>query len=296
MAFARIAISIGYIGRGFSGSQYQPKLNTVQGVIEDILYQLDWSNGNEDGHAMTMSSRTDAGVSALANIGSFDLERSIWLSAGPDGVTKAINDLMPDNCVVTKAVEIGSDSNITDPKSRTYLYRLQALEGWPAGVSVELMSEWCTMFEGTHDFRNFCRLVEGRPTLRTLISCRPWLDATGVILGFRVTGVSFVWNQVRRIAAAIQGIAAGKITQAQVKAALENPDQPADFGLAPADWLVLWSVTHSEIPESREVESPSIHVGTEATPRGRAYKLWSARIRREQEAMLLAEWLDSVIQ
>ena len=293
MATARIAVSVGYIGQGFSGSQYQPDRHTVQGVIEDILTQLGWANG--EGHAMTMSSRTDAGVSALANVGSFDMDRSIWLSAGSRGVLLALNDQMPDNCVVTKAVEIKPDSNITDASSRTYLYRLQALEGWPKDVTIESMTGWCSLFEGTHDFKNFSRFVDGRPTERTVLSCQPWVDPTGVILGFRIEGVSFVWNQVRRIASAIQAMAAGKITPQQVEAALKHADVPADFGLAPADWLVLWSVGHADITDSVWVESPSIHVGSEVTPRGRAYRLWSARVRREQEAMLLAEWLNSVI-
>ena len=66
----RIAIAVGYLGRGYSGSQVQPNVPTVQGELEAALIRLKWCKPNT--HPVTLSSRTDGGVDArMTKGGSF---------------------------------------------------------------------------------------------------------------------------------------------------------------------------------------------------------------------------------
>ncbi len=80
-------------------------------------------------------------------------------------------------------------------RRRVYLYRLQALPNWPVDIPPERLSRWCKIFEGGHDFTNFCRVEEDRTTVRTIHSCTPWVDFTGRVVGFRIEAESFLWNR-----------------------------------------------------------------------------------------------------
>ena len=72
--------------------------------------------------------------------------------------------------------------------------------------------------------------------------------------------------------------------------ALEKPNESFDFGLAPADGLILWSLEHPEFPHNLEV--PTIIDGTSIPPEGkRAYKQWLNLARMENSSILEREWL-----
>jgi tRNA pseudouridine38-40 synthase len=286
----RVAVAVGYLGRGYSGSQVQPNVPTVQGEIEEALLKLNWCEHGS--HPFTLSSRTDGGVDARMNIGSFNLPGQIWDDVGERGVITAINDQIPTNIRVWAAQSVDPDFRTRDALSRTYLYRLQALEGWPA-ISISTLTSWCSLFVGEHNFRNFCRPQEGRSTVKRVLSCEPWLDDHGAILGFSIKAEGFVWNQVRRLASAMMEIAKGKISIEDVREALTSPENVADFGRVEPEWLTLWSIEHSATPYLLEkaqthFDSPLVAV-TPST--GRAYPLWANKARAEQDQLHQAAWL-----
>ena len=49
----RIAVAVGYLGRGYSGSQVQPDVPTVQGELDCLLYT---SPSPRDAHESRMPS------------------------------------------------------------------------------------------------------------------------------------------------------------------------------------------------------------------------------------------------
>lgn len=286
----RVAVAVGYLGRDYSGSQVQPNVPTVQGELETALIQLNW--GGHDTHPFTLSSRTDGGVDARMNIGSFDLPGQIWDDVGERGVITALNDQIPTNIRVWAAQSVDIDFRTRDALSRTYLYRLQALEGWPA-VSIPTLTSWCSIFVGEHDFRNFCRPQEGRSTVKRVISCEPWLDDNGAILGFSIKAEGFVWNQVRRIASAMLGLSKGKFSVEDVREALSSPGNAADFGRVGPEWLTLWSIEHLGSPYLLDKATTRFDLPiVAATPStGRAYPLWADKARAEQDQLHQAAWL-----
>ena len=286
----RIAVAVGYLGKGYSGSQVQPNVPTVQGELEAALIRLNWSEHGT--HPVTLSSRTDGGVDARMNIGSFDIPSTIWGGVGERGIITALNDQIPTDIRIWAAQSVDSELRTRNAHSRTYLYRLQALEGWPT-VSVSELESWCSIFVGEHDFYNFCRPQEGRSTVKRVLSCDPWLDSDGGILGFSIQAEGFVWNQVRRIASALLRIARGRISLDVVLQALNSPEIAADFGRCEPEWLTLWSIEHPGTPHlslRAEIgfDSPLVSV----TPSGgRAYRLWANKARAEQDQLHQAAWL-----
>ena len=287
----RIAFAVGYLGRGYSGSQVQPNVPTVQGELEEALIRLQWCKHGT--HPVTLSSRTDGGVDARMNIGSFNLPSQIWDDVGEQGIITALNDQVPTNIRVWAAQSVDLDLRTRDASSRTYLHRLQALDGWPSTVSVSSLNSWCSIFLGEHNFRNFCRFQEGRSTVKRVLSCEPWLDANGDILGFSIEAEGFVWNQVRRIASAMLGMAKGQFTQNDILQALISPDVPVDFGRAEPEWLTLWSVEHTGTPYlcSQSKIDFNLPLVAETPPTGRAYQLWVDKARGEQDQLHQAAWL-----
>ena len=135
----RVAVAVGYLGRGYSGSQVQPNVPTVQGELEAALIRLNWCEHGT--HPVTLSSRTDGGVDARMNIGSFDIPEQVWNGVGERGVITALNDLIPTDIRVWAAQSVDSDLRTRDAHSRTYLYRLQALQGWPE-VTISDLTSW----------------------------------------------------------------------------------------------------------------------------------------------------------
>ena len=286
----RVAVAVGYLGRGYSGSQVQPNVPTVQGVLEEALIRLNWCE--PETHPVTLSSRTDGGVDARMNIGSFDIPAQIWDRVGERGVITALNDQIPTDIRVWAAQSVDSDLRTRNATSRTYLYRLQALEGWPA-VSPSELGSWCSIFVGEYDFRNFCRPQEGRSTVKRVLSCEPWLDEKGSILGFAIQAEGFVWNQVRRIASAMLGIAKGRFPLEDVHQALINPENAADFGRSEPEWLTLWSIEHPGTSYlcGREKVPFDLPLTAATPPTGRAYRLWAKKARAEQDQLHQEAWL-----
>tara|TARA_Y100000588_G_C13769834_1_gene717721 strand:- start:137 stop:655 length:519 start_codon:yes stop_codon:yes gene_type:complete len=166
------------------------------------------------------------------------------------------------------------------------------LEGWPE-VSVSELASWCSTFIGEHDFRNFCRPQEGRSTVKRVLNCEPWLDENDGILGFSITAEGFVWNQVRRIASAMLGMAKGRFSPVQIREALSKPEQPADFGRSEPEWLTLWSIEHPGTPHLNDCSNIDLvqPLIAESAPSGRAYRLWANKARGEQDQLHQSAWL-----
>ena len=287
----RVVICFGYLGNGFHGSQIQPDLRTVQGEIEKTLKKLDWLE--TDKH-IWISSRTDAGVHVRMNLASFDFAMERWESIGEESLLRAINDRLPDDIFVWGAYAVSDDVVVRIARRRVYFYRLQSLPGWPLDVSPERVSRWCKIFEGGHDFTNFCRVEEDRTTVRTIHSCTPWVDISGRVVGFRIEAESFLWNQVRRIASALHGLATERIELSEVIRALHRPEEEVDFGRSSPDWLTLWTINHPALPDLDVMPIEAVAAWSNPPPIGgdeRLHERWQEIARREIELLLQRGWI-----
>jgi len=262
---------------------------TVQGELQRVLRSLGWWNAEE--HTMILGSRTDAGVNVRRNGGLLTLDRDLYEKIGDRKLVRAMADRLPDHLAVLDATEVPQGWNPRLADHRVYKYRLEGMEGWWAD-DLERFQRHLDLFVGTHDVRNFARMEEGKNPIRTVVSASPW-TVGGRTVGFEIIGHSFLWNQVRRIAMAVHSMELGRLDYDEVRDALHRPEVSVDFGVAPAEWLILWDVVWNTLPtvESQErtmtwQATPTRAEGAERTMRRR----WSAAASAEIEALLHHEW------
>ena len=284
----RLAFRIGYLGKGFHGSQIQPDVKTVQGELIRVFQSHKWIDKNSTEHNLVLSSRTDAGVNVRLNGGVVTLNKSLWQSLGAKKMIRAIDDRLCEGISFLDVMQVEQDWNPRIAQYRVYRYRIEGIEFWK--YPGEVFSEYCNLFTGTYDASNFARLEEGKEPMRTILSCTPWIVG-GRVVGFEIVGLAFLWNQVRRTANAIFKMSIGDLTIEQVKQAIEKPEIAVDFGVAPPEWLILWGVSWQQLPLPDATTEPHFT----AVPEGRVAertmrKRWRLAAEHEMKSLLYNEW------
>jgi len=154
----RIRIHLAYDGGPFHGWQVQPGLDTIQGILERIVSDMEGKPVHVAG-----SGRTDAGVHALEQVAAFSIENPI----PPLNLKRAINRLLPPAIRVLQAVETDPGFHPRfDAIAKTYEYRIARGEicspfEWPYvhhhpyPLNENRMMAMASIFEGEHDFTAF---------------------------------------------------------------------------------------------------------------------------------------------
>ena len=237
-----------------------------------------------------MSSRTDAGVSVRMNLARIDLPPSVSEKASEASIIRALNDNLPLGAMAISANRAPVDSKVRYVQSRRYLYRLEAIEEWPFENDPDVLSDACSMVEGRNDFSNLCRLEDGTDPVRTVDECVPWMSESGRLVGFSIKAKSFIWNQVRRVASSFSGIASGRITVSDLESALTSPEVSLDLGRAPAEGLVLWGISHSDLGTTFSDDLPPLASFSRRPEDSREYRRWLSMTQYEMSALLEQEW------
>lgn len=227
MAAQRVLLRLAFDGTRFHGSQRQPERPTVDGAL---LGALDEADMLAEDPAFRAQGRTDRGVSAL------DYPVAVDATADLETVARTVagrcQGLLPwAGCPVPEGFDPRREAI-----ARTYRYH------WP--VTRELDTEaarraW-RVFEGTHDLSAFARMEPHRDPKRTIHRCESWTEGGMLIL--QVTGQSFLWNQVRRMAGACLDVAEGRLTSADLERALETGARLRVQRTLPAEGLLLMRV------------------------------------------------------
>ena len=285
-------LAVGYHGAAYNGSQIQPDMPTVQGEIRAIIEELNWSENAK----IRLSSRTDAGVSARMNLIDLELEPSLMKNLDESRIIRAIGDRLSPQLCVWGVSRRKSSLPIRLASARTYLYRLDMIHGRKNDSDQDTLEEICSIFSGKHDFSAFSRPDPERPPIRTVDECALWRREDGGIAGFSVTAESFLWNQVRRMASAINAVNSLNSSIDEILDALRNPDGARDLGRAPADALLLWNIHHRDIPPSWIAPLPEIPF--HAPPLNsdpRAIARWRATALSEIHTLLESDWTSRFI-
>jgi len=295
----RLAFAFGHLGDSFHGSQIQPGLRTAQGELQRVLVELgfiDKPTGSPQ--PCVLASRTDAGVHVRMNVAAINISSEYWDGMNERGFINAVNDQLDGDIVVWAADKASENWSPRRAESRSYRYRLEGLDDWRE-VEEDVFQKWLDIFVGKHDFRNFCRTDNVPDTVREVLELKAWKsESDGRIIGFEIRGRAFLWNMVRRIAAALTGLAKGTMDIEEVRNALNNPLETKDLGLVPADWLILWEVEHQDIDlvqKSRISQSISILSNPpEKAMNHRRFQLWTEAAKLEQKQICYAQW-DSIM-
>ena len=153
-----LKITLAYDGSEFHGWQVQPGLRTVQGTLADCLKRLTGEDVLPQG-----SGRTDAGVHALAQVASVQLESPI-----PErNLIIALNDMLPASVRVNSVEVVPDDYHARhSAKAKTYRYRIyrsgicppflaRYVYHDPYPMDEEALMRSSDQVVGKHDFTSF---------------------------------------------------------------------------------------------------------------------------------------------
>jgi len=237
-------VRLAYLGGSFAGWQRQPGTRTVQGVIEQALETL-----YRHPVKIVGAGRTDAGVHAAGQVAHFDPP----LPIPPDGVTSALNSLLPGDIRVLHAWAVPAEFHARrSAVGKCYRYRLacgatlppwEALRRWQVGPPLDprTMATSLAAIPGERDFAAFALAGHAghgaRGTVRTVTSAR--LVAHGLRLDLVLEGDGFLRGMVRRIAGALVEVGRGAQTSAWFGRLLADPRTAPPAPTAPPHGLTL---------------------------------------------------------
>jgi len=241
MAVRNIKLTITYDGSEYHGWQIQPELRTIQGVITEAIQELLGSEVRLFG-----ASRTDAGVSALGQVGLIQIDSPI----PTENLAKAITDRLPADIAITEAVEVPEGFDLMGAvTSKLYRYTiftgqvrpvLQIRHCWhlPTKLDTTAMAEAARLLVGKKDFKSFASAADRREnSVRTIFRCNVTAEDKWIYVD--VEGDGFLYNMVRNIIGTLVEVGRGRWKPEKINEILEAKDRTAAGQLAPAGGLCL---------------------------------------------------------
>ena len=220
-----IKLTIEYDGTDYQG--WQRQLNTretLQEIIEEVLRGI-----LQKKVSLIVSGRTDAGVHARGQVANFKTYTKIPLKK----LKRALNSLLPDDIVVTRAQDIAWDFHARFA-AKTKIYRYAIINQkypsvfWrkfayfvPFKLDFRLMQKEARALLGRHDFR--CFQAAGRKakdTVRTIKKIK--VTKKGSIIFIDIQANGFLYKMVRNIAGTLIEVGRGRKPQISIKKILNS--------------------------------------------------------------------------
>src|SRR5580700_3932695 len=248
-------LTIAYDGTDFHGWQIQTGKPTIQGEIVNVLQRL-----TEEKIVLHGAGRTDAGVHALGQVGSFRTQSG--LSA--QDFHRALNALLPPTIRIAAAEEVGPDFNARwSARGKTYRYRMyrgrvlppmlwRYVLYYPFPLDEEAMREAAARFVGIHDFSSFAASTgsedadKERNMEREIFSAELTRSEDGEELWFTVHGRSFLRYMVRKMVGALLEVGRGELAPDDIDRLYTLRDRSRSGPTVPPQGLFMVSVDHDE--------------------------------------------------
>src|SRR6202163_3005863 len=248
-------LTIAYDGTDFHGWQTQANKPTIQGEIVGVLRRL-----TQENVVVHAAGRTDAGVHALGQVGSFRTQSH--LSA--QEFQRALNALLPPAIRIAGAEEVGPDFNARwSARGKTYRYRLyrgkvvppmvwRYVLHYPFPLDEDAMRDAASRFAGVHEFASFAASTGSedddreRSTEREVFSSELGRSADNEELVFTVSGRSFLRYIDRKMVGTLLDIGRGKLKPEDINRLYELKDRSKSGPTVPPQGLCMVSVEHDE--------------------------------------------------
>lgn len=244
----RLKCTVSYVGNRHDGWQSQKSGNGIQDILESVISRIE----NRD-VSITGSGRTDAGVSASAQVFMFDTQRDMserkWMGA--------INAFLPDDIHILQVEQVPETFHARHcVRWKRYVYRINTGvydvfskdRAWQycRPLDHEKMRECLSLFEGKHDFTSFnsSPLSEYPDQVRTIFHTEMRVDHDIIELEFQ--GKGFLRYMVRMMAGTVVDVGSGKLTMDDVKDMFVRRDKRVRRTNAPACGLTLEEVNYFE--------------------------------------------------
>ncbi|KAG9465501.1 hypothetical protein GDO78_018182 [Eleutherodactylus coqui] len=229
-----VALRLAYLGWNYQGFASQENTsNTVEEVMFSALTKTRLVENRQSANYHRCG-RTDRGVSALAQVISLDL-RSAADGKPEVRYTQMLNRVLPaDIRVLSWAAVPSSFSARFSCHSRTYRYLFPRDQ-----LDVAAMDRAARMLEGSHDFRNLCKMDVANGVVnfvRTVLSARvepvpelPGDSGPFQLYHLQIKGLAFLYHQVRCIMGVLFLVGQGKEKPEVIQELLDvdrNPCKP----------------------------------------------------------------------
>ena len=244
-----IALKLMYVGSAYHGWQIQKNAVTVEETLEKALQKV-------VGHPVkcTGAGRTDAGVHALTYVANFRTTSTIPC----DRIPLAVNTRLPDDIVVSRAVEVSEGFNaISSCVKKEYTYRIHNSRIPNAflvdrvwlypykHLDEQIMAQAAAHFVGTHDFAAMKSVgTDVKSTVRTVHYFT--VEREGEFLTCKVCANGFLYNMVRAMVGTIVYAAEGKFPPSAVPAILEGKNRTDGGPTAPPGGLYMSRLWYDE--------------------------------------------------
>jgi tRNA pseudouridine38-40 synthase len=244
----KFKLTLAYDGSAYQGWQSQKSGRGVQDQVEAALARLFPGTPK-----LTGSSRTDAGVHALALVAHFE---TADLRMPVRHLPLAINSLLPQDIRVTRAAKAPGDFHARfGAVSKEYRYRiwnhpvmnpLLRTQAWhvPRKLDLAAMREAADLFTGRHDFTAFTANRPGElgDPVRTLDRCEIRKRGSEITCILQASG--FLYKMCRGIVGTLVQVGEGRFPPPAVETMFESRDRREAGMNAPAPGLILWKVDY----------------------------------------------------
>jgi tRNA pseudouridine38-40 synthase len=246
---------IAYDGTDFHGWQMQANKPTIQGEIVGVLRRI-----TQEGVTLHGAGRTDAGVHAFGQVGSFRTQSSL----SPGEFQRALNALLPPTIRIVNAEEVGPDFNARwSARGKIYRYRLyrgkvvppmlwRYVLHYPFPLDEDAMRDAAARFVGTHDFASFAASTgseeddKERATEREIFAAELVRLADNEELVFTVRGRSFLRYMVRKMVGTLLDVGRGKLKPEDIDRLYVLRDRSKSGPTVPPQGLCMVSVELQE--------------------------------------------------
>lgn len=260
-----LKLVLAYDGTDFCGWQVQPDAPSVQGSLASAIGRITGEKVLPQG-----SGRTDAGVHALGQVATFQMESVIPVG----NLVIALNDILPASIRVLDATEVTLDFHARKSvKAKTYRYRIhrQAICSpfltryvwhYPYPLDFGAMQQAAPLIQGEHDFTSFAAVDperinhQGHPStslgagsvtrresnVRTIFSSQ-WRQGADEFV-YEVRGNGFLHHMVRNLVGTFLLVGKKTLSRQDVITILEAKDRSAAGATAPACGLYMVNVEY----------------------------------------------------
>ena len=194
-------LTLEYDGTPFHGWAAQPGLPTVEAALRAAL-----AESFSSFESLAVAGRTDAGVHALGQVVSVDVEGG----PPPERAAAALNPRLPDEITVVESREAPSGFHARHSAvSRSYRYRLyrratpspfETHRSWwlPRPLDEHALAHAAAALLGEHDFRAFTPTQTQHEVFVRVVQGAEWVRR-GDHLDFEITADSFLRHMVRSL-------------------------------------------------------------------------------------------------
>lgn len=240
---------IAYDGTDYAGWQIQPNVMTIASALQKSFFSTFKKEIKVIG-----ASRTDAGVHALGQVISFNVDldidaqrlRTIW------------NNDLPGTILIRSLEHISQDFHPQkNVLQKTYKYHfflekplpMIARYGFyfPHKIDEKKLRHALEVFQGTHDFRSFCTGYEQENMIRTIDEISLYYIKKFNVYRIEIKGKRFLHHMIRRIVGASLMVASKSVLSSEyLKEVLEQKDPEQELLNAPAPGLILYKIQYQQ--------------------------------------------------